>query len=392
MKNFSVLSLILTVFLFLTAANSLAAGGASSDLPGGVVLGYWQCGNGISTGVAIQNVKDFPVGVHFILYDQCSREIMNFTVPLSGRDIWGGTISCEGGEIVIEGLPSHFEGPNNGSETRHAPKTSNFGYIVASVTQVGTNKLVVRDFGTAVRACDGQNAGQTPYHCNNDDPRDDLNWKNQVVHLPNALIMRLAIGNISSGVGMFINGISLIDFTNLGTYFGNDDDNGIILQLEELAAFAPDLSAVGGGRFALGSANGTYWASYNQSCYNTTFVLIFPQSGVGCTNDIKLNLQIYDDNEVVTSGSLYVPEVAKIPVNKNIISYLRGMIRIKVDNTYRINYDALGAYPLPMFGYSIYEAPGVMMALPIVPEQKIFCVSGNCYIIGANVGPANTAY
>jgi len=379
--------------LLLLASPTFAASGASDMLPGGAVLGFWRCGDGVSTGFAIQNVKDFPVGVHIVVYDNCSQEIMNFTVPLSEHDIWGGTLSCSGGEIIIESLPSHFEGPNNGSETRRAPKRSDYGYIVAAVTQVGTNKLIRSNFANMVRACDGTNTGSAPYHCNNDDPRDDLNWQNRIVTIPNAIILRTIIGNLSGGTAMTVNGISILDFTNLGTLFGNNDDtNGIIVHLEELAAFYPDPLQVAGGNFALGSANGVYWASYNQACFETTLALIFPQSGHGCTNSIDIGVHIYDDNQNVTSASIPVPEVALIPLNTSIITYQRGFIRLQVKTSYRINYDALTPHPLPMFGYSIYEAPGAVAAFPIIPEQQVFCVSYGCFIVGTNLGPRGSVY
>ena len=94
----------------------------------------------------------------------------------------------------------------------------------------------------------------------------------------------------------------------------------------------------------------------------------------------------------MTSAEKYVPEVAKIPINQGMVNYLAGMIKLKVETTYQINYNGLSPQPLPMFGFSIYEAPGAMMAFPIIPEQKIFCISSGCYIVGSNISSVSTVY
>jgi len=385
--------LVVTLALFWgLVSQALAAGGSSDMLPGGAVFGIWDCRNGHSTGMAIQNVKDYPVGVHIVIYDNCSHEIMNFTVPLSAHDIWGGTISCQGGEILVEALTSHFEGPNNGSETRRAPRVSDYGYVVAAVTQVGTNRTIERGIGgtALVTACDN-GAGGGAAHCSDDDPRNDFNWRNEIVRMPNAIILRTVIGNLSSGVAMALNGISLVDFINLGNLVGcADDENGIIVNLPELVAFSSNLQ-IADGRPALGSANDIYWASFNQACYQTSLFLVFPQSGHECRPDIEISVNVYDDNQNHTSGTIHVPEVALLPISTSLVSYDRGFIRLKVMTQHVVPQTTVRG-TLPMFGYSIYEAPGVLESFPIVPEQKVFCLNTGCFLVGSSTGPAGTVY
>ncbi len=102
--------LLLSLFLALALAFSAnwvkAAELALDNVAGGAAISYWTCKDGFETLVNIQNVDARAIGVHIVIFDQNSKEIMDFTVPLSAYDNWGASITCENGLIRVTPVAS----------------------------------------------------------------------------------------------------------------------------------------------------------------------------------------------------------------------------------------------------------------------------------------------
>ncbi len=383
--------LLIAFFLFvvgcLVAASGWAAGGASPMLPGGAALGFWRCDGGSTTEIVVENVRDYAVLVHLVLYDRHSQEIMNFSFPLSEHDIWGGTLSCDGNQMRIVPWPSHF----SRDDPQHwAPLPQDlFGFLTVVVTAIDSpaNILYVPNVNNGninacnlptlnwvlAPACDPKGIN---HHCADNDPRNDYNWANQPVKLPNAIVLRTMFVNPTAGWAVAVNGLSLVDFINLGpTCLGADDTNGIKLSQTELLAFQVNPLFSDGGTFAVGSPTGEYFVPYvNEGSFTTSFFLMIPFSGNRNSSKVAVTL-CEDDDQTCRSLGRDIPlaDVELIPFPLSSI-YHRGLIYLTMNDNHEINF--VTPQPLPLFGYSIIEGPGSAAFYYVTPANKVFCIHG----------------
>jgi len=370
------IAFILFVAGCLVAASGWAAGGASPLLPGGAALGFWRCDGGSTTEIVVENVRDYAVLVHLVLYDRHSQEIMNFSFPLSEHDVWGGTLSCDQTQISIVPWPSHF--PRD-DQAHWAPLPQDlYGFLTVAVTAIDSPANILR--GTNLNtwalasACDPNGAGLP---CADNDPRNDFNWTNQLVKLPNAIILRTMFVNPAAGWAVAVNGLSLVDFINLGPgYLGADDTNGIKLSQTELLAFQVNPLLTDGGTFVVGSPIGRYVAHYlNEGGFTTSFFLMIPFSGN--RNGSRVAMTVCEDDHTCQSlGRYNLADVELIPFPLSSI-YHRGLIYLTMNANHGINFPPfVRPQPLPIFGYSLIEGPGSAAFYYVTPANKVFCIQG----------------
>ena len=356
--------LLIAFFLFLAgclvAAYGFAAGGASPLLPGGAALGFWRCDGGSTTEVVVENVRDYAVAVHLVVYDSRSQEVMDFTVPLSEHDIWGGTLSCDGNQISIRAWASHFD---HDTPVYWAPMPAQpFGFLTVAITSLDTSDRILatlNPIGTWSlnwQACDPGNQGLP---CNNGDPRDDFNWTHQSVKLPNAIILRTMFVSPSSGRAIALNGVMLQDFVNLGGQFDNDDENGIKVSMAELLAFNVRNGGTiqsDGGRVALGSYDGIYFFPYvNENGFTTRFWLMIPFSGQPHGTEVELYVCSDDTCNCEPSWGRYHIEDVIFP--PPLQPQGRALLEVVVQNNHQVSSLGFSPQPLPLFGISFIESP-----------------------------------
>ena len=375
-KVFPLLFLILGLTIFAFGRPSWGAGGSSPLLPGGAGFGFWRCDNGMTTEIVLTNVRDYCVLAHLVVLNSCSEEVMNFTIPLAAYDQWIGTLSCQGGRVIIQGRSSWFDPPNNGVGPYEAPSSATYGYISVAIT--------------------AQSARRS-------DPRLAPNWKNTTRRLPNALVLNTLVVNPGRGDTLSFPGLMLQDFLNVNPdvvgMAEGDDQLGVIVNHEELLAASRNAASIP-GYFALGDPDGVYWAPYN---YGATLVLVFPASGIDCVHDpqrqeesqIEIALNVFDHNQNRTSGRARVFEVGILRLGTDITAYDHGKVRLEVERDHEISFPAIGVtpppHPLAMFGYSVIETVADTVVAPIVPEKRAICDDTNCYTIGV-MHQAGTVY
>ena len=379
-------SLFLALTLALSAGMAKAASLGLDNSVGGAAITYWTCKDGFETLVNIQNVDARAIAVHIVIFDQDSKEIMDFTVPLSPFDNWGASITCEDGLIRVNPVASFYQGPNNGSEVRHAPTSAVEGYITAAVT--------------AVDGCVQANG----------DPRDEVanpacnfNAQGGMPNrglLPNAILLRSAMVNYATGNAFALNSVALVDFVNLpnNTRCLNEDRNNNPTQVN--APF-DDVNGVNIGiceildvtrnNFVIGSANGQYWARYGENdLVDTTIVMIFPAMG----GNNRATLNIYDDNELHQSAFINAREVAALDLmgpmdtEGQIAAFESGEIRITFAPKFDIDADddrgASKDLPPAMFGFSVVEGPNFVDIYPLIKECFVGCSGNTCAYFGIN--------
>ena len=355
---------------------------------GGAAITYWTCKDGFETLVNIQNVDARAIAVHIVIFDENSKEIMDFTVPLSPYDNWGAAITCEDGLIRVNPVASFYQGPNNGSEVRHAPTSAKEGYITAAVTAVDGCVVPNGDPRDEVAnaACN--------YNAQGGMPNNGL--------LPDAIILRSAMVNYAEGNAFALNSMTLVGFRNMPNNRRclDDDNNGNPTKANQPA---DDVNGVNIGiceilsatsnNFVVGAANGQYWARYTENdIADTTLVMIFPAMG----GDNKATLNIYDDNELHQSAFINASEVASIALmgpydtEGQVAAFESGEIRLtfapKFDRANNLTNDNDRAKELPpaMFGFSLVEGPNFLDIYPIVRECFVGCAGGNCVYFGIN--------
>ena len=384
---------LLSLFLCLALALSAKMSWATTEIAldnqaGGAAITYWTCKNGFETLVNVQNVQAVAVAAHVVIFDQDSREIMDFTVPLSPYDNWGASITCEDGLIRVNPVASFYQGPNNGSEPRHAPTSAVEGYITVAVTAVDGCVIANGDPRDEVAnpACNYNAQGGMP---NNG-------------RLPNALILRSAMVNYQEGNAFALNSVALVNFVNQANNFrclnddnaGNptvqnrpaDDVNGVNIGICEILDSTNN-------NFTIGSANGQYWARYGENeIVDTSFVMIFPAMG----GNNKATLNIYDDNELHQSAYINASEVENLSLmgpfdtEGQVAAFASGEIRLafapKYDRANNLTNDNDRANELPpaLFGFSLVEGPNFVDIYPIVRECFVGCRGNNCAYFGIN--------
>ncbi len=214
--------------LLLGFGSAMAATSAFENLPGGASVSYFECNNGWESLINIQNTTsetcgDSPIVVHVTMYDQNSVDILDFDVPLSARDNWGASITCDGVNITsTPSLPVWFSGGTyTGAEVRSAPFAGNFGYIVTTVTGVDRcDRTPITPFGTCqtqlprlpigppgTNVCDAA-------HYNDGDPRNDT-LTGVDAYLPDSMFMRTALINVGQGVAYALNAQMVQGFANI---------------------------------------------------------------------------------------------------------------------------------------------------------------------------------
>lgn len=404
------LILALMLSLLLLSGSAMAATSAFENLPGGAGVTYFECNNGWQTIMNIQNTTsntcgDSAVVVHVTFYDQNSNDIMDFDVPLSARDNWGASITCDGASITsTPDTPVVFiGGAYTGAEVRTAPYAGNFGYVVAVITGVDNC------FGLCnvpiVGVC-----GAPTY--NDGDPRNDR-FTALDAYLPDAMFMRSALINVTQGVAYALNAQMIQGFTNIATlnenadfwdsvadiaclgvdwnadgdpsiinpvgdaFLGNDDGNGVVVDTWEIYItnnwfIAPTVVADNPGAAlfcpragraaAFGSGNNIYWARYNEDAAagsETSLVVIFPaNSGTGNVGGAARDMGFvhYNDNEDGQTQSV-------IPLEVDVLDWGPELATNGTSGESRINVAA------PMFGFSYTIVGNFADLYPIVRER-----------------------
>jgi len=408
-----ILALMLSLLL-LSYGSAMAATSAFENLPGGAGVTYFECNNGWQTIMNIQNTTsnvcgDSAVVVHITFYDQNSNDIMDFDVPLSARDNWGASITCDGAQIVsTPDTPVVFAGgAYTGAEVRTAPYAGNFGYVVAVITGVDNCAGLCNVPIGAVCAAPTFNDG---------DPRNDR-FTALDAYLPDSIFVRSALINVTQGVAYALNAQMLQGFANIATlnegfpgvsdfwdsvtdapcigvdwnnngtpnvltpgenFVGNDDGNGVVVDTWEIYItnnwfITPTVVAdnppanVGfcprnGRAAAVGSGNNTYWARYNEdpaAGSETSLIVIFPaNTGTGNVGGALRDMGFvhYNDNEDGQTQSVTPAEVDVLDWGPELATNgTTGESRITV--------------AAPMFGFS-YTIVGTFADLyPVVRER-----------------------
>lgn len=194
-------------------------------------------------------------------------------------------------------------------------------------------------------------------------------------------MLRTMFVNPTAGWAVAVNGLSLVDFINLGpAYLGADDSNGIRVSQTELLAFQVNPFSTDGGTFAVGSPTGEYTASYvNEGGFTTSFMLMIPFSE---NENSTLSLNIYEDDGSPESRSYQVPDVISVPISRIHPQARRGILYLYFDPTkpktkHKINFPPfIRPQLLPLFGYSIIEGPGSAAFYYVTPANKVFCIQG----------------
>lgn len=350
-KKFIVMAIL--SILLLSFGSVFAATSQIDNVPGGAGVSYFHAtAAGAATLLNIQSTQALAVMVHVTIYDADSKHLIDFNVPLSPFDNWGGAITGNGTNITITPqAPCYFSGSNTGCFTplvKALPADAE-GYQKGYLT-------------TTISAIDGIGG---PF---DNDPRNDviLNGAIAWITLPNAIFTRTALLNPAAGSAIATNSAMFQDFTNFPTIFTETAANGydtiadaavpflyncdadsldvfpssddpmkginidsweLMLSNNWLGGFiiADDYAAAAGVGDtlypALGSATRSYWGRYNENPAvpsETTLVTVMPaNSGVNhapaCTYSSRaMSIFTYDDNEFFISTPVNVPEVGRV--------------------------------------------------------------------------------
>jgi len=314
--------------------------------------------------------------VHVVLYDRNSNEIVDFNVPLSQNDNWGASITLAGNVITVTPQACPAALPNSpgltdaGCATHSGiigtdPDGIGFGYMTVAITEMDCGIAGPQIF-TTTNFVLGNNDGN---------PWNDFNMTGIDSVSPNWIFIRTAIVNPTAGLGFAMNGRMIQHFLNMGAiaeaagvdfvdtlpvpdntvcpwvdwnnnllldilaFNGTDDFNGIRIDTWELyatlildtdPAAAVDTSDTiivdncnitpsrAGRHIILGSANGWYWARFNETpgITETTLITVAPAAtgpgNIGA-NPMLLNGSVFDDNENYASVTITPIEAARCP-------------------------------------------------------------------------------
>jgi hypothetical protein len=413
-KKILVLAAILSIICF-SYGTSQAATSVLDNLPGGAAVGYWDCTGGTQTLISVSNVTsqlcgDTAVLVHFTFYSADSVKRADFTVPLSARDTWSAALTCSGGTVTITpALPQggFLAAGDTGELTRVFGDTGTNGYYTTVVSRVDDTQ-----FG-------GAGICGIIYGGNGDgDPRNDFNWSNFDIVMPNVLYLRNAYVNLTALNAWALNGWMLQDFFNVGTlsenvfgefmdsifdfwcpantvdwnqdgnlaqaHPGTDDGAGLNIDPWELyihdslfGSIVADFCNVVGRQRAFGAgydasfvnpASGIYWARYNVdpgAGTNSSLIAVMPAATAMLANDCQggannMNFLSYDDEEIPQTWTLCPREANPLTIGQGAgydiaVNHPYGEMRIAAN--------------IPMMGYILTTGPNYADIYPLIREN-----------------------
>ena len=403
-KVFLVLSLVIGLVMMVGSAK--AATSALEGVPGGAGIIFWQASAaGLATVVDITNISnginDYIL-VHAIVYDRDSNHIVDFNIPLSPRDHGGLLITGDGTNITISNL----------EPTPHFP----IPILPVTVAVPAIDDLQHGYMTFTITASDNRGFGGNA----NGNPTDDPNLTGTTVVLPDWLIVRYALVDMSTQSHVDINAIMFQGFLNIprlnetggfvdtigmapgvnynwnndadltDTFTGADDGNGIAIDPWELFAthnvvgqegvIADDTTVprdgVGDVLYnTLGSANQSYWARWNNNPalpITSTLVTVFPCSSWATSGRIQsvrnMTLLSYNEDEDSVSTGLNPPEVGISPFG-TAPPLISGNSRISLPGSLAGDTLINTRSRANMFGFTLTDWAGYINRYPMIRGQ-----------------------
>ena len=401
-KVFLVLSLV--IGLVMMAGSAKAATSALEGVPGGAGIIFWQASAaGLATVVDITNISagiNDSILVHAIVYDRDSKHIVDFNIPLSPRDHGGLLITGDGTNITISNL----------EPTPHFP----IPILPVTVAVPAIDDLQHGYMTFTITASDNPAFGGNA----DGDPTNDPNLTGTTVVLPDWLIVRYALVDMSTQSHVDINAIMFQDFLNiptlnetggfvdsfgmvigcnydwnndadvLDTFAGADDGNGIAIDPWELFAthnlvgqegvIADDTDRDGVPDTlynTLGSANSSYWARWNNNPdlpISSTLVTVFPCSSWATSGRIQsvrnMTLLSYNEDEDSVSTGLNPPEVGISPFG-TVPTLISGNTRISLPGSLAGDTLITTTSIANMFGFTLTDWAGYINRYPMIRGQ-----------------------
>ena len=415
MKKFLVVAAAILSIMLMGIGSSQAATSVLENLPGGAGVGYWDCTGGTLTVMSVSNVTsqlcgDTAVVVHYTFYDRDSVKKADFPIPLSPRDTWAATLSCNLGTVsVVPALPQGgFLAAGDRGTATHLFGNANgeTGYYTVTVSRVDDTQFGGAGICGVIFGGDG-----------NGDPRNDPNWSNFDIVMPNMIYIRNAYVNLAAQAAWAMNGWMLQDFMNIGSlseaafgeffdsvfdfwcpgatvdwngdanlaqvYAGTDDGAGLNIDPWELyltdnlfGSVVADLCTRGGRQRAFGAGydasfvnptNGIYWGRFNVTPGDTasSLVLVLPAATAelanSCANGANnINFLSYDDEEVPQTWTLCPREANPLTIGQG------AGFDIAVNNPYG---EMRIASNIPMMGFIQTTGPNYADTYPLVREN-----------------------
>jgi len=391
-KVFLVLSLVIGLVMMVGSAK--AATSALEGVPGGAGIIFWQASAaGLATVVDITNISnginDYIL-VHAIVYDRDSNHIVDFNIPLSPRDHGGLLITGDGTNITISNL----------EPTPHFP----IPILPVTVAVPAIDDLQHGYMTFTITAVDAWSANP------DGDPTNDQNLTGTTVVLPDWLIVRYALVDMSTQSHVDINAIMFQGFLNIprlnetggfvdtvtgnpcdynwnndadstDTFTGADDGNGIAIDPWELFATENRVNqtviADGGATLynTLGSANQSYWARWNNNPalpITSTLVTVFPCSSWATSGRIQsvrnMTLLSYNEDEDSVSTGLNPPEVGISPFG-TAPPLISGNSRISLPGSLAGDTLINTRSRANMFGFTLTDWAGYINRYPMIRGQ-----------------------